>query len=418
MVYLKNYMRNIFTILFILISTRLSAQQDFRKTYFPLINKAELHLVKQEYVEASQAYFTAFSTTKTPLIRDLYNATVCKLYQNDFEGAKLYLFKMAQRGVKPETLEQREIFEVGYNNEGWKNFKPSYEQFFEPKELNDFLKYHFSNLDILRNMVFEFGAESFVNLSNGANPPTHAIKRKDFNAYYSNDTTPEQRAKILKYTMEEVEVETKASQATKDEIYNEAKEILLLIMDNQMALNEGNSQLETFHTHDHDLFSFLSFFKFNRDRRIRKDEAGADFMNESEQRYFDEKLQEAVYQGFLSPQVAISQSSEREIPEKIKVTSFTLTIENSTECGKEFDDIENIRFLKKNVLSSDEQKEYKKIKEKYGLESLDDRFKKEVFGIDKNKYFILNTRSSVESSVVPNCEIAQKMLAGATIIQD
>lgn len=411
-------MRNIFTILFLLNATGLSAQQDFRKTYFPLINKAELHLVKQEYVEASQAYFSAFSVTKTPLIRDLYNATVSKLYQNDFEGAKLYLFKMAQRGVKPETLEQREIFEVGYNTEAWRNFKPSYEQFFEPKELNDFLKYHFTNLDILRKMIFEFGAESFVNLPNGANPPTHAIKRKDFNAYFSKETTAEDRAKILKYTMEEVEKETKDSQATKEDIYNEAKEILLLIMDNPMALNEGNSQVETFHTHDHDLFSFLSFFTFNRDRRVGRAENISSFMNETEQQYIDEKLQDAVYQGFLSPQVAISQSSEKEIPEKIKVTSFTLTIENSSECGKEFDDIENIRFLKKNVLTSEEQKEYKKIKDKYGLESLDDRFKKEVFGIDKNKYFILNTRSSVESSVVPNCEVAQKMLAGATIIED
>ncbi|MCP9747792.1 hypothetical protein [Lacihabitans sp. CS3-21] len=411
-------MRNIFTILFLLNAIGLSAQQDFRKTYFPLINKAELHLVKQEYLEASQAYFSAFSLTKTPLIRDLYNATVCKLYQNDFEGGKLYLFKMAQRGVKAETLEQREIFEVGYNTESWKNFKPSYEQFFEPKELNDFLKYHFTNLDILRKMIFEFGAESFVNLPNGANPPTHAIKRKDFNAYFSNETTAEDRAKILKYSMEEVEKETKDSQATKEDIYNEAKEILLLIMENPMALYEGNSQVETFHTHDHDLFSFLSFFTFNRDRRVGRADNISSFMNETEQKYIDEKLQDAVYQGFLSPQVAISQSSEKEIPEKIKVTSFTLTIENSSECGKEFDDIENIRFLKKNVLTSEEQKEYKKIKDKYGLESLDDRFKKEVFGIDKNKYFILNTRSSVESSVVPNCEVAQKMLAGATIIQD
>lgn len=408
-------MRNIFTILFLLNAIGLSAQQDYRKTYFPLINKAELHLVKEEYIEASQAYFTAFSTTKTPLIRDLYNATVCKLYQNDFEGAKLYLFKMAQRGLKPETLEQREIFEVGYNTEAWRNFKSSYEQFFEPKELNDFLKYHFSNLDILRKMIFEFGSESFVNLPNGANPPTHAIKRKDFNAYFSNETTAGDRANILKYTMEEVGKEIKDSQATKEDIYNEAKEILLLIMDNSMALNEGNSQVETFHTHDHDLFSFLSFFTFNRDRGAVN---MSSFMNATEQQYIDAKLQDAVYQGFLSPQVAISQSSEREIPEKIKVTSFTLTIENSAECGKEFDDIENIRFLKKNVLTSEEQKEYKKIKEKYGLESLDDRFKKEVFGIDKNKYFILNTRSSVESSVVPNCEVAQKMLAGATIIQD
>lgn len=412
-------MRTIFTIFLLLKAIGLSAQQDFRKTYFPLINKAELHLIKAEYSEASEAYFAAFSSTKSPLIRDLFNATVCKLYQNDFESAKLYLFKMAQRGVSTESLEQREIFELGYNAETWKNFKPSYEQFFVPKELNDFLKYHFSNLDILRNRIFEFGAESFIDLPNGINKPTHAIKRKDFNAYYSNETSDEERSRILKYTMAEVEKETRDSQATKDEIYQEAKEILLLIMDNPMALHEGNSQLETFHTHDHDLFSFLSFFKFNRERGVvRGANSPVDWMNESEISYLDSRLQEAVYQGYLSPQVAISQSSEREIPEKIKVTSFTLKIENSTDCGKEFDDIENIRFLKKNILNPEEQKEYKKIKDKYGLESLDDRFKKEVFAIDKNKYFILNTRSSIESSVVPNCEIAQKMLAGATIIQD
>jgi hypothetical protein len=222
----------------------------------------------------------------------------------------------------------------------------------------------------------------------------------------------------VKFTLKEAELEMKKSKATVEEILEDAKGILLLVFQNPIALNEGNSQLERFHRNDPDLFSFLRFFKFNHDRRTLKEGTVNDFLNPSEKDYIDEKLQEAVYQGFLSPQVAVSQSSERDIPEKIKVTSFTLTIENSAECGKEFDDLENIRFLKKNVLSSEEQKEYKKIKEKYGLESLDDRFKKEVFGTEKNKYFILNTHSFVESSVVPNCEVAQKMLAGATIIQD
>jgi len=411
-------MRNTFAILFVFISIGISAQQDFRKTYFPLVNKAELHLVRGEYVEASQSYFTAFGTTKTPLIRDLFNATVCKLYQNDFESAKLYLFKMAQQGVKAETLEQREIFEVGFNNEGWRNFKPSYEQFFEPKELNDFLKYHLSNLAILEKRYFENSSIDFVDMPFGTKNPTHAIRMKDYVRITYNDSSQLERDKIVKYTLKEAELEKKKSKATIEEILEEAKGVLLLIFENLVALNEWNSQLETSHRNNHDLFSFLRFFKFNHDRRFLKEGIVNDFLNPSEKDYIDEKLQEAVYQGFLSPQVAVSQSSEREIPEKIKVTSFTLIIENSSECGKEFDDLENIRFLKKNVLSSEDQREYKKIKEKYGLESLDDRFKKEVFGTDKNKYFILNTRSFVESSVVPNCEVAQKMLAGATIIQD
>jgi hypothetical protein len=411
-------MRNIFIILFVFISIALSAQQDFRKTYFPLVNKAELHLVNGEYMEASQAYFTAFGTTKIPLVRDLYNATVCKLYQNDFESAKLYLFKMAQRGVKAETLEQREIFEVGYNNEAWRNFKLSYEQFFEPKELNNFLKYHLGNLAILEKKYFENSSTDFVYMPFGVENPTHAIRMKDYIRITYNDSSQLERDKIVKFTLKEAELEMKKSKATVEEILEEAKGILLLVFQNPIALNEGNSQLERFHRNDPDLFSFLRFFKFNHDRRTLKEGTVNDFLNPSEKDYIDEKLQEAVYQGFLSPQVAVSQSSERDIPEKIKVTSFTLTIENSAECGKEFDDLENIRFLKKNVLSSEEQKEYKKIKEKYGLESLDDRFKKEVFGTEKNKYFILNTHSFVESSVVPNCEVAQKMLAGATIIQD
>jgi hypothetical protein len=252
----------------------------------------------------------------------------------------------------------------------------------------------------------------------GVENPTHAIRMKDYIRITYNDSSQLERDKIVKYTLKEAELEMKKSKATVEEILEEAKGILLLVFQNPIALNEGNSQLERFHRNDLDLFSFLRFFKFNHDRRTLKEGTVNDFLNPSEKDYIDEKLQEAVYQGFLSPQVAVSQSSERDIPEKIKVTSFTLTIENSAECGKEFDDLENIRFLKKNVLSSEEQKEYKKIKEKYGLESLDDRFKKEVFGTEKNKYFILNTHSFVESSVVPNCEVAQKMLAGATIIQD
>lgn len=414
-------MRLSFTLFFVLKLFTLSAQPDFRKTYFPLVNKAELLFIEEKYTDASESYFKAFALTKIPLVRDLFNATVCKLYQGDFEGAKLYLFKMAQRGVNLETLEQREIFEIGNNQDAWKMFKPSYEQFYEPKELNDFLKYHFSNLNILRSKLMDMLSENFILIENGKDQEKYAIKRKDFSRYFS-PTDDEEKEKVKVFSKSQMEKESIEIKTNTEEIYNEAKEILLLIMENQMALSDGTSQVETFHTHDHDMFSFLNFFMFNKPQIIVENGKAvnklADWMNEEEISYLDSRLQEAVSQGILSPQLAISQSSEREIPEKIRVTSFTLKIENNSNCNKEFDDLDNVKFLKKNILTKEEQKEYNKIRQKYGLETLEDRFRKEEFAIDQNKYFILNTRSTLESSVVPNCEVAQNMIAGATIVHE
>ncbi|MCP9767389.1 hypothetical protein EGI22_05665 [Lacihabitans sp. LS3-19] len=414
-------MRLSFILFFVFKLFTLSAQPDFRKTYFPLINKAELLFIEEKYTDASESYFKAFSQTKSPLVRDLLNATVCKLYQGDFEGAKLYLFKMAQRGVNLETLEQLEIFEIGNNQDAWKMFKPSYEQFYEPKELNDFLKYHFSNLSLLRSKLMDMLSENFILIENGADEQKFAIKRKDYSGFFSSISN-EAKENIRVYTKAEMEKESIVIKINTEEIYHEAKEILLLIMENQMALSDGTSQVETFHTHDHDMFSFLNFFMFNKPQIIVENGKAvnklADWMNEEEISYLDSRLQEAVSQGILSPQLAISQSSERDIPEKIRVTSFTLKIENNNNCNKEFDDLDNVKFLKKNTLTKDEQKEYNKIRQKYGLETLEDRFKKEEFAIDQNKYFILNTRSTLESSVVPNCEVAQNMIAGATIVHE
>lgn len=103
---------------------RVSAQ--FSKIYYPHINKAELAITRERYFEASTAYREAFSKVKYPLALDLYNATVCRILLNDFEGSKPYLLKLAAKGIPLETLEKEDIFQKVYAQ--WEAFKPIYHQ--------------------------------------------------------------------------------------------------------------------------------------------------------------------------------------------------------------------------------------------------------------------------------------------------
>jgi hypothetical protein len=57
------------------------------------------------------------------------------------------------------------------------------------------------------------------------------------------------------------------------------------------------------------------------------------------------------------------------------------------------------------------------LKEKYNLESIEDRMKKEIYMSTKNQYFIIPYFSQKELTTVPNCDIARQMMAGATIVK-
>ena len=82
-------------LLFFLVNFSLFAQENFLETYHPYRNKAEMAIVVGHYVEASAAYKTAFESVKNPLAKDIFNATVCKFLQNDFEGADRYIGRRA-----------------------------------------------------------------------------------------------------------------------------------------------------------------------------------------------------------------------------------------------------------------------------------------------------------------------------------
>lgn len=113
-------------ILLILFLTPYLTTAQFSKTYYPSINKAELAITRESYVEASMAYQEAFSKVKYPLALDLYNATVCRILLNDFEGSKPYLLKLAAKGIPLETLDKEDIIQKV--SARWEAFKPIYYQ--------------------------------------------------------------------------------------------------------------------------------------------------------------------------------------------------------------------------------------------------------------------------------------------------
>ncbi len=112
--------------LFLLFLSAGGVTAQFSKIYYPDINRAEMAITQGLYSEASAAYREAFSNVKHPLALDLYNATVCRILSNDFEGAKPYLLKLATKGIPVETLEKEDVFQKVYSR--WETFKPVYRQ--------------------------------------------------------------------------------------------------------------------------------------------------------------------------------------------------------------------------------------------------------------------------------------------------
>ncbi|MCP9754835.1 hypothetical protein EGI26_06625, partial [Lacihabitans sp. CCS-44] len=92
-------MKNLIIVCTLFITNQVFAQLDFRKEYYPVINRAEMAITKDDYQTAFTEYQTAFSAVKTPLARDIFNAVACKFLLNDFEGAKPLLLKLARKGI-------------------------------------------------------------------------------------------------------------------------------------------------------------------------------------------------------------------------------------------------------------------------------------------------------------------------------
>jgi len=98
-------------LLFFFVNFSLFAQENFLETYHPYRNKAEMAIVEGNYAVATAAYKTAFESVKNPLAKDIFNATVCKFLQNDFERVAISENNSAspEIGTKPKMFSSAKL---------------------------------------------------------------------------------------------------------------------------------------------------------------------------------------------------------------------------------------------------------------------------------------------------------------------
>ncbi|MBK6978121.1 MAG: hypothetical protein IPH28_14345 [Cytophagaceae bacterium] len=398
-----------FTFLLFFIPLISFGQLKDRSLYFQEINKAELSLVEENYEKAFSHYSKAFSFHKNPFLRDLYNATVCKFFLKDFDGAKVLLFKLARRGVKKEALEERNIFEIsGFGNE-WKEFSPFYDQFFEEKEESEYEGYLGRNLQNLINNFYKLSYDDFKFLNSiNESESDKAIRIRDSYAYEFSG----KKDTIRIFSRKEVEEERIILKKLLLDNLDEIKSILKLIFEQNNYLAEDELDLVS---NISNIASFKLLQRFDSGNSYLLSETKP--VVEEIEKLFSDEILASFNQGKIGQFVALRDMGDLKAISKISVRFYEIKIENTENCDDGFDDLSNINFYKENTISEEYKSNYKRLREKLLLESIEDRIKKEVFMVTKNQYFLIPYFSQKELSTVPNCDIARQMIVGATVIR-
>ncbi|AKD02497.1 hypothetical protein POKO110462_12300 [Pontibacter korlensis] len=99
---------------------------DYTKVYHPVINHAELRVVKGKYEEALQAYEQAFASVPSPFARDYYNAAICAVLLQDRRKTFNYLENLVEKGVSLEYLEQQPVLDSLQETRKWRRFAKKY----------------------------------------------------------------------------------------------------------------------------------------------------------------------------------------------------------------------------------------------------------------------------------------------------
>ncbi|MEM1135983.1 MAG: hypothetical protein AAGI07_09095 [Bacteroidota bacterium] len=117
----------IVTAMLAVISIRNSAQQiDYRKKYYPAVNKAELAIIEHKYNVALSFYQEAFQNVPTPFSKDLFNAAVCAALEKNVVMSISFGERLLQSGTEITFLLSQKVFRNIEPDERWQRFLANY----------------------------------------------------------------------------------------------------------------------------------------------------------------------------------------------------------------------------------------------------------------------------------------------------
>ncbi|MCP9754559.1 hypothetical protein EGI26_07500 [Lacihabitans sp. CCS-44] len=400
-------MKNLIIVCTLFITNQVFAQLDFRKEYYPVINRAEMAITKDDYQTAFTEYQTAFSAVKTPLARDIFNAVACKFLLNDFEGAKPLLLKLARKGISTITLEKKEVFLMDNIRSQWNSFKFLYEQIQSMQQ--EKIIVGLSDKLTLYNSVYDTLNVNSVTFFLGEDGKGQQILSKDLNSSRTN--------KAL--TKKELDANYLLMAGVSNELFIKAQKTLV-----EYVISEGFVAEEGMFVEDSDFLrnSFawnIEKYRFRMDFRYgggySTEVKPFSAISDEKKKEFDYKILESVSQGKIHRDLALKYLFGYRANNKLLFTK--INIENIENCSLDLKEkTYSLFYYKKTGQTLDDESQRTLEELQYGDSNL--IFEKAKYKILKNSYFSMSSDAQMEETTVPNCDIAKQIIEKATIIQD
>ncbi|HLO42994.1 MAG TPA: hypothetical protein VK175_01600 [Leadbetterella sp.] len=400
-------MKNLFIFLSLLLSTTLFAQVDFRKEYYPAINRAEMAITKDDFQTAFTEYQTAFLAVKTPLARDIFNAVACKFLLNDFEGAKPLLMKLAKKGIMAEDLEKQEVFMLDNIKAQWNTYKFLYEQIqsLQYEEVTVNILEKIKNFDITYDSLKANSLIFYVDKSGKHSILTY----KDLKSKKVENTLTQEEANIKNMNNAKINKElfSKAQMAFVDFVIENGFE-----SEESMFVNDSNL-LRNDYAWSFDKQKVQLNFRFDGGYYVEYKPFSE--VSDEKKKEFDYKILESVSQGKLHRDLALKLLFGYKADNILRFTK--INIENIENCSLELKEkTYSLFYYKKTGQKLDDESQRTLEELQYGDSNL--IFEKAKYKILKNSYFSMSSDAQMEETTVPNCEIARQIIEKANIIKE
>jgi len=114
--------------LMLLIPISSICQTDYRISYYPYINDAELAIIDSNFRLALENYKRAFNLVEIGFGRDYHNAALCAIELEEFDIALKYLNKLASKGIEKEYFEKNKNTYSKLYGKGFEEFLDGFEE--------------------------------------------------------------------------------------------------------------------------------------------------------------------------------------------------------------------------------------------------------------------------------------------------
>lgn len=400
-------MKYLFILLTIVLTSPLFAQADFRKEYYPKINRAEMAITKDDYQAAFSEYQSAFSAVKTPLARDIFNAVACKFLLNDFEGAKPFLLKLAKKGISVSSLEEKEVFKFDNIKNQWNDYKFSYEQI-QSMQNEEIAPDLLEKMSVFDDKYDSLKAKKLAFYVDQSGKQGILISKDLRNKKVENGLTPEQA------TSSEM-----ISGNVSNKLYTKAQIALVdFVIENgfvseEKMLVESSGFLRNHYARNIDEYKFR--MNFPSDGGYFTDFKPFSAISDEKKKEFDHKILESVGQGKIHRDLALKLLFGYKTNNNLQFTK--INIENIENCSLELKEkTYSLFYYKKTGHKLDDESQRTLEELQYGDSNL--IFEKAKYKILENSYFSMSSDAQMEETTVPNCEVAKQFIDKANAIKE